>query len=103
MKDKWAIIDDIRSLNCDYIARTPSEGVTMMKEHFSEIGTLCMDHDLNSVVTGYDVLRTLGEINLIPNHVQMVTSNPVGRTNMANYLMGIGYETRDGLNFYKKC
>lgn len=101
MKDKWAIIDDIRELHCDFIAKTPADGVKMMRDNFDEIGHLCMDHDLCSAVTGYDVLRTLGNMELIPEHVQMVTSNPVGRMNMANYLLGLGYETRDGINFYK--
>jgi hypothetical protein len=37
----------------------------------------------------------------VPDHVQLVTSNPVGRTNMARVLEHYGYETKDGRNFYK--
>ena len=104
MKDKWAIIDDIRELNCDFIAKTGWDGIAMMREHIVEIKTLCMDHDLGdaNAMNGFDVLYRLSLENLIPDHVQMVTSNPVGRMNMANFLLGKGFETRDGLNFYRK-
>ena len=103
-KTKWAIIDDIRELNCDFIAKDARAGIKMMTDHFDEIGTLCMDHDLGDAeeMNGYEVLKFLMLKGLVPDHVQMVTSNPVGRTNMANLLIAEGYETVDGINFLRK-
>jgi hypothetical protein len=103
MKDKWAIIDDIRELNCDFIAKTGHEGITMMTEHFEEIGTLCMDHDLGDAddMNGFQVLELLMFWDLVPDHVQLVTSNPVGRTNMSDLLRSKSYQSKDGINFRK--
>ena len=103
MRDKWALIDDIRELNCDYTARNARDGLKMMTDHFDEIGTLCLDHDLGDEEepTGFDVLKRLFFNNLVPDHVQLVTSNPVGRANMANLLEDNGYESSDGINFLR--
>lgn len=94
MKDKWAIIDDIRELNCDFIAKNGRDGLQMMTEHFDEIRVLCLDHDLGDVnePTGFDVLSSLMLRWLVPEEVQLVTSNPVGRDRMANLLMDNGYQ-----------
>ena len=101
-KDKWAIIDDIRELNCHYIAKTGFEGISMMRAHFSEIGVLCMDHDLGEHgMNGFDALYRLLLEGLVPDRVQLVTSNPVGRKNMSDLLLDRGYESKDGINFFR--
>ena len=102
-RDAWAIIDDIRELNCQYVAKTGWDGIEMMREHIEEIGVLCLDHDLGDAhaMNGFDVLYRLMLEGLVPDRVQLVTSNPVGRTNMGNLLLDRGYESRDGINFIK--
>lgn len=97
----WAIIDDIRELNCELIAKNARDGIHMVIENFDRIECLCLDHDLGEVLNGYDVLCHLFEVGKVPNHVQLVTSNPVGRANMANVLKHNEYKTKDGRNFYK--
>jgi hypothetical protein len=97
----WAIIDDIRELNCELIAKNARDGLTMVMENFDRIECLCLDHDLGEVLNGYDVLCHLMYKGFVPDHVQLVTSNPVGRANMASVLERNGYETKDGRNFYK--
>lgn len=100
---KWAIIDDIRELNCDLIAKTGEHGIEMMGEHIHEIECLCLDHDLGDqdAINGYEVLKILFQRQLVPRHVQLVTSNPVGRYNMEALLLANAYNTKDGRNFYK--
>ena len=100
----WLLIDDIRDLNCEVIARTPDAGRKAISIGGWEC--ICFDHDLgpDSVKTGYDVMKWAFDndhMNNIPR-VQLVTSNPVGRDNMANLLLYNGYETKNNIDFYKK-
>lgn len=99
---KWAIIDDIRELNCDLIAKTGEKGIAMMADNILDIECLCLDHDLGDekAMNGYDVLKVLFDRHLAPNHVQLVTSNPVGRYNMESLLIANNYKTIDGRNFF---
>lgn len=95
----WLLIDDIRDLNCDKTARTADEGkVALRAGGFTH---LCLDHDLGeaSVETGYDVLVWALHYGLVPENVQLVTSNPVGRSNMRFQLENAGWSTTDGVNF----
>ena len=104
MKLKWALIDDLRDIYCDFVARNGHDGLTMMKEHFDEIGTLCLDHDLGDAheLSGYDVLKALLAEELLPDIVILVTDNPIGRENMARELVANGYKrSPNGKRFRK--
>lgn len=101
-KDKWAIIDDIRTLHCDLIAKSATEGITMVIEHFDEIECLCLDNDLGGHVEGYDVLCQLFILDKVPDKVQLVTSNPVAQNRMSKLLQYKGYVTIDNRNFTKE-
>lgn len=103
MKNKWAIIDDERTLNCELIARNGRDGIKLVQDHFEEIECLCMDHDLGDAkkMSGYDVLQILGQLNVLPDKIQLVTSNPVGRLNMRKFLEKQGFITNDGINFIR--
>jgi hypothetical protein len=96
----WLLVDDIRTGgNEDVIARTPQAG----KELLSKISWegVILDHDLGdySTETGYDVLCWALEHNCLPNHVHLITSNPVGRQRMRVALEHACYHTKDGLRF----
>ena len=93
----WLLIDDERDLNTDVIARTPSAGKKLLALGGWEC--LCLDHDLASEESGYDVLMWAIQGNFVPSKVQLVTSNPVGRANMRAALESVGYSTKDGINF----
>ncbi len=93
----WLLIDDVRDLNTEAIARTPEAGRKLLAVGGWEC--LCLDHDLAATESGYDVLIWALERGLVPANVQLVTSNPVGRSNMRAVLEASGYETRDGINF----
>ena len=91
----WLLIDDVRNVNCDVIARNGPAGRKMLALGGWE--ALCLDHDLGDVgtETGYDVLVWALENNLVPPIVQLVTANPVGQANMARALVQAGYITKD--------
>lgn len=95
----WLLIDDVRDLGVEAIARTPEAGKKLL-----EVGgweCVCFDHDLGAPESGYDVLVWGLERSLIPNKVQLVTSNPVGRKNMADALVAAQYTTTDNVNFVR--
>lgn len=96
----WLIIDDVRDLNCEVIARTSEAGKKMLALGGWEC--VCFDHDLGEDnESGYDVLVWAIEENLLPCMVQLVTSNPVGRANMTAALEQDGYGiSPDGVTFY---
>jgi len=79
------LIDDMRNIRADYVARTFDDGVyALLNEGPWEI--LYLDHDLGDPVpykTGYDIINFL-EANpvLLPKKIILVTDNPVGRQKM---------------------
>lgn len=93
----WLLIDDVRDLNTEAIARTPEAGRKLLA--LGGWKCLCLDHDLAAAESGYDILVWALELGLVPAMVQLVTSNPVGRSNMRAALETAGYVTCDGINF----
>lgn len=85
----WLLIDDERNLGCDVIART-YEGAKGVMEKCKFEG-LCLDHDLGSGETGYDVLVWALEHGYVPAIVELVTSNPAGRDRMGAALENAGW------------
>ena len=96
----WLLIDDQRNLNCQVTARTAKTGKACLAL-LDNITTLCLDHDLGEEETGYDVCKWACENGFMPDHVQIVTSNPVGRENIARCLEAHGYTSKDNNNYYK--
>ena len=95
----WLLIDDERNLNTEAVARNAASGKRMLEAGGWEC--VCFDHDLGEGESGYDVLVWGLEKGLIPDRVQLVTSNPVGRKNMRAALEAAGFNTIDGINFYR--
>lgn len=95
----WLLIDDIRDLKVDVIARTAEAGRKMLAA--GEWECVVLDHDLGEKDTGYDVLMWALERQVLPDKVQLVTSNPVGRRNMRAALEYAGYLTVNGMDFLK--
>ena len=94
----WLLIDDIRDLQCEVIARTPEAGMKLLALGGWEC--VCFDHDLGQDSTGYDVLVWAIENDYLPNMVQLVTSNPVGRDNMDAALVDAGFTRQiDGVTY----
>ena len=85
----WLIIDDKRDLGCDVIARTPEAGKELLYRLDWEC--LCLDHDLGAKLDGYDLIKWAIAVKCVPPKVQIVSSNPPGRKNIAAALEGIGY------------
>ena len=104
------IIDDYRVLGCDVIVRTPQAGKDVlynMANLFDSTGKpliecLYIDHDLGCKENGYDVIKWAIEHNCLPNKIQIISMNPVGKQNIANILLDNGYDTFDGLQFILK-
>ena len=99
----WLIIDDVRDLNCEVIARTSEAGKKMLASGGWEC--VCFDHDLGEdSESGYDVLVWAISKSLLPEKVQLVTSNPVGRANMSAALEQAGYYRHaNGVTFTSLC
>lgn len=94
----WLLIDDIRDLGTEIIARTPEAGRRMLALGGWEC--VCLDHDLgHETESGYTILMWALEHDFLTSKVQLVTSNPVGRANMSAALEAVGYKTVDGVNY----
>jgi hypothetical protein len=82
---KTLLIDDLRDINCDVVARTFEEGIEALKSQ-GPFDTLYLDHDLGDVErghNGYGIMCFLEENQeFLPKEIVLVTSNPVGRKNM---------------------
>ena len=96
------LIDDFRTYDMDHTARTAQEGRQALLSF--PVTHLYMDHDLgeHSDTDGYKVVVWALERGVCPAHVQLVTSNPVGRNNMAAALENAGYvktNTNSGIQY----
>ena len=79
------LIDDVRNLEADVIARNYNEGIKQLKFN-GGWDLLMLDHDLasfdinNKETTGYDIMCWLEENNeFLPKKIICVSANPVGR------------------------
>ena len=80
------LIDDIRDLDVDVIARTGEAGLNVLATMKFE--TVFFDHDLGDGITGLETLKIAilrGQLN--KSQIILVTSNPVGRKNMEYVLI----------------
>lgn len=97
----WLLIDDIRDVGSDVIIRNVESAKKILGAMSSSIDFLSIDHDLGIGETGYDILKWALERNCVPDQVQLVTNNPVGRKNMKNLLEDYNYTTVNGIEFFK--
>lgn len=99
------LIDDLRNLDADIIARNSIAAIDVIK-NFPTFQEIWFDHDLGDHVdTGLTVMKhmVLKYKDKFPKKIVLVTSNPVGRKNMADLLIhDIGYRTTDGIEFTKE-
>lgn len=94
MNEFHLLIDDFREFDVDHIAKTAQDGRQALLSF--PVTHLYMDHDLGeySDTDGYKVVTWALERGVCPAHVQLVTSNPVGRDNMARALENYGYQRK---------
>ena len=87
MAQRILCIDDRRSIiNANYVARTYDDGIEQLT-NYGPWDILFLDHDLGCKGTGYDILCYLeNHKDLLPNKVELITMNPVGRENMVRVL-----------------
>jgi hypothetical protein len=97
----YLLIDDCRDYWCDVVAKNAKAAKEVLAGCGRVFDSVGFDHDLGLGESGYDVLVWAIEEDLLPNHVQVVTSNPVGRSRMVAVLVDAGYKTTDRTNFYK--
>jgi len=86
------LIDDMRNIEATRVARTYADGIAALQERQWDV--LYLDHDLGdfsgpggSERNGYHVVCWL-EANPehLPKRIELVSSNPVGRKNIAAVL-----------------
>jgi hypothetical protein len=100
--DKWLLIGDVRNLNCDETQRTFDSGLEALRRE--RWATLCIDHDLGEKEerkNGYQIINVAIEEGILPPHVQIVASNPAGMRNIQRALLSVGYDSRDGRNYFR--
>ena len=97
----YLLIDDERNYGADIIARTAKAGKLVLANLSTSIDVLGIDHDLGENVSGYDIVKWAEANGYLPNKVQVISSNPVGRKAIANVLLDAGYRTIDNTNFLK--
>lgn len=82
---KTLLIDDLRNLPADMIARTYKAGIDALR-YCGPWDVLLLDHDLGEPDpkhTGYGIMCWLEENKeFVPGNIEFVTANPVGRKNM---------------------
>lgn len=96
----WLAIDDVRNPFVDVIVRTPEAAKIVLKE--MEFEVLLLDHDLgHQVETGYDLVKWAYKNDVeLPPRVQIISSNPVGRDNIFEFLKNsCGYRSFQGRNY----
>jgi len=98
----YLLIDDIRNTPCDFIARTVGAGKLSLEKLHNCLTHVILDHDLGEEQTGYDVCVWALEKGYMPDNVQLVTDNPVGRDNISAALINAGYVCINTREFRKK-
>lgn len=96
---KTLLIDDMRDIEADIVARTYDEGIQALKTQ-GPFKTLYLDHDLGDGQvperTGYTVMCWLEEHpEYLPGEIILVTSNPVGRKNMQAVILKLYRKERN--------
>lgn len=102
MSKTWLLIDDERNLNCDVICRTGELGVEYLRAFHKDVECLVLDHDLGSGIDGYQVITIAIEENVVPDEVQIVSSNPVGVKRIGDALISAGYSASPDRRFFRK-
>lgn len=98
----YLLIDDMREIHVDIIARTAAAGKAILESLSGCIDCLGIDHDLGGLITGYDIVRWVICRGYLPKRVQIVTMNPVGREAIQNVLLDAGYKQEDNSNFVRE-
>ena len=93
MKLTRFLLDDLRDIHAEVICRSAKAAYIVLETQ--RFDYYMFDHDLGSTkpgTSGYDVLKWALENKYIPagSIVEFVTSNPVGRQNMANQIISHG-------------
>lgn len=91
---------------CDIIVRTSKAAKLVIQSAIdsdleSEFDCVYFDCDLESEQKGYYTLKWALEYSTLPDHIQIVTTDPVSKQDMAVLLKSHNYETTDNNNFYK--
>lgn len=94
----WLLIDDMRDLGTEAIARTPEVAKELLSHIIWEC--VCFDHDLGTEESGYDIMKWMFERMIYPKQIQIVTSNPVGRDRMIAALEKEQYTSKDHVNWF---
>jgi len=97
----YLLIDDLRDTPTDFIARTPDAAKDALRLLQPVLTCAIFDHDLGECESGYDVMTWALERGFMPDNVQLVTSNPVGRDNMIAALIDAGYTAKNKVEYYK--
>lgn len=103
----WLLIDDMRNLGCDIIARNAEAAKAVLGTMACSLDGVCLDgvcldHDLGTGETGYDVLVWALQRKVLPNKVELVTSNPPGRERMKQALIEAGYVLNTECGYYER-
>jgi len=96
MKTYTLLIDDIREIHADYVVRSKEAAIYFFLcfEDVVKFENVYLDFDLGDG-TGLEVLKYAFSKNVIMKNIYLITMNPVGRKQLANYLIEQGYHEVD--------
>jgi hypothetical protein len=98
------LIDDLRNFDgIDVVARTYESGKKILG--LGDWTHLYLDNNLGDLwFEGVDILQWVFETApaIVPNFVQLVTSNPIARERMDNLLRDNGFIRQEDINFLRK-
>lgn len=95
------LIDDARDFGADIVARNGTEAINIIR-FLGHFDLILLDHDLGPGPTGYDVAIYLEQNKqLLPDRLELVTSNPAGRQRMAQVFEKLFPHNLKGILFSK--
>lgn len=100
------VIDDIRDvLGAHETLRDFWSAATYIRTWSLKDSVLYLDHDLGSTEekeNGWQIAKLIAKLENYPKEVILVSSNPVGCTNMENVFMDSGKYSKLAHRFYKR-
>jgi len=95
---KTLLVDDRRTMEVDVTARTYKEAQRVLRTQ--EFDRLYLDHDLGGRKTGYDLVKWMTLVHIQPREILLISANPDGKRDMAEWLLIHGYQRMWGTDGY---
>ena len=98
MRTLYFLIDDVRNIEADLIARTYEGALAVMPLIHTTVETLGIDYMLDycGINTGLKLLNKFHREGWLPPNIQVVSSHPIGKKEIIQFLEMVGYKNDQG-------